>query len=132
MPLHLTKIAFGCDRLSLLQTRLAARGSEARLTTRYRPKRAAELAGGSLYWIIANQLVARSPILDFADADAGRTDIIIAATAIPVMPTPRRVHQGWRYLTQDDAPADLSGADGAVLSAMPDDLRQSLAQLGLI
>lgn len=130
MPLHLTKIAFGCPQLSLLQERLAARGEEARLTTRYRPKREAELAGGSLYWIIANQLLARSPILGFADAEGGRTDIIIAATAIPVMPVPRRVHQGWRYLADSDAPADLSDNQGT--AALPADLRQSLAGLGLL
>lgn len=131
MPLHLTKIAFGCASLAVLESRLAARGSEARLTTRYRPKRADEIAGGSLYWIIAHRIVARSPILRFDDAEGGRTDIVIAARAIPVLAQPRRAHQGWRYLAVEDAPADLDSA-GADMAAMPADLRDELASLGLV
>lgn len=131
MPLHLTKIAFGCASLAVLESRLAARGSEARLTTRYRPKRAEEIAGGSLYWIIAHRIVARSPILRFDDAEGGRTDIVIAARAIPVLAQPRRAHQGWRYLAAEDAPADLDSA-GADMAAMPADLRDELASLGLV
>lgn len=131
MPLHLTKIAFGCASLAVLESRLAARGSEARLTTRYRPKRADEIAGGSLYWIIAHRIVARSPILRFDDAEGGRTDIVIAARAIPVLAQPRRAHQGWRYLAAEDAPADLDSA-GADMAAMPADLRDELASLGLV
>lgn len=131
MQLHLTKIAFGCASLAVLESRLAARGSEARLTTRYRPKRTDEIAGGSLYWIIAHRIVARSPILRFDDAEGGRTDIVIAARAIPVLAQPRRAHQGWRYLAAEDAPADLDSA-GADMAAMPADLRDELASLGLV
>ena len=131
MPLHLTKIAFGCSTLAVLEARLAARGREARLTTRYRPKREAELAGGSLYWIIGHQLVARSPILQFAEAEGGRTDIVIEARALPVLPQPRRAHQGWRYLAEADAPADLI-LDGSGMAELPADLRGELAGLGLL
>lgn len=131
MPLHLTKIAFGCASLAVLEARLAARGSEARLTTRYRPKRAEEIVGGSLYWIIAHRIVARSHILRFDDAEGGRTDIVIAARAIPVLAQPRRAHQGWRYLAEGDAPADLDSA-GADMAAMPSGLRDELALLGLV
>ena len=131
MPLHLTKIAFGCSTLAVLEARLAARGGEARLTTRYRPKREAELAGGSLYWIIGHQLVARSPILRFAEAEGGRTDIVIEARAVPVLPQPRRAHQGWRYLAEADAPADLI-LDGSGMAELPADLRGELAGLGLL
>ncbi len=132
MPLHLTKIAFGCASLAVLEERLAARGSEARLTTRYRPKRADEIAGGSLYWIIAHRIVARSPILRFDDAEDGKkTDIVIGARAIPVMARPRRAHQGWRYLDAADAPIDLSEADDGA-AAMPPELRDSLSALGLV
>ena len=135
MPLNLTKIAFGCSTLPYLQERLALRGEVARLTTRYRPKRAADIAGGSLYWIIANRLVARSPILAFEDAQgegqSGRTDIVIAARAIPVVATPRRVHQGWRYLEEADAPPDLGTGEG-LDPDMPDEMHNALAQLGLV
>ncbi|MFM6854884.1 MAG: DUF1489 family protein [Sphingopyxis sp.] len=130
MPLNLTKIAFGCASISILQERLAARGPQARLTTRYRPKRADEMVGGSLYWIIANRLVARSPIIAFEDADGGKTDIVIDSRLVPVLSTPRRGHQGWRYLAAQDAPADAGAGDGD--GAMPHDLRDQLNALGLI
>lgn len=131
IPLHLTKIAFGCDSLAYLSERLAARGDEVRLTTRYRPKRAAEMTGGSLYWILANRLVARSPILRFEPSADGRTDIVIVAKAIPVMPVPRRVHQGWRYLEGADAPRDMADMGGDAAD-MPSDLRDELLGLGLV
>jgi hypothetical protein len=131
MPLHLTKIAYGCDSLALLEARLAVRGEEARLTTRYRPKRESEMAGGSLYWIIAHRIVARSPILRFDEAEGGRTDIVIAARAIPVLPRPRRAHQGWRYLADSDAPPDLAGM-GSGIEELPAGMREELGALGLV
>lgn len=132
MPLHLTKIAFGCPSLAFLEERLAARGAEARLTTRYRPKRADAIVGGSLYWIIAHRIVARSPILRFDVAEDGKkTDIVIQARAIPVMARPRRAHQGWRYLDGADAPGDLSDA-GEGAAEMPAELRDELSTLGLV
>ena len=131
MTLHLTKIAFGCDTLATLDARLAARGAEARLTTRYRPKREAELEGGSLFWIIAHRIVARSPILRLDAAEGGKTDIVIAARTIAVQPVPRRAHQGWRYLAGSDAPADLS-ADASGLADLPPELRAALADLALV
>lgn len=134
MPLNLTKIAFGCDSLAMLDMRLAARGAasggEARLTTRYRPKRADEIVGGSLYWIIAHRIVARSPILRFDEAEGGRTDIVIVANAIPTLAQPKRAHQGWRYLSGADAPADLATLGDA--AAMPADMRDALGALGLV
>ena len=132
MALHLTKIAFGCPNLAFLEERLAARGTEARLTTRYRPKRADEIVGGSLYWIIAHRIVARSPILRFDEAEDGKkTDIVIEARAIPVLARPRRAHQGWRYLDGADAPLDLSVA-GESAAEMPAELRDELSTLGLV
>ncbi|MBX9727762.1 MAG: DUF1489 domain-containing protein [Sphingopyxis sp.] len=131
MSLHLTKIAYGCDSLALLDARLSARGDEARLTTRYRPKREAEMIGGSLYWIIAHRIVARSPILRFDEAEGGRTDIVIAARTIPVLPRPRRAHQGWRYLPDSDAPPDLAGMDSGI-EELPAEMREELGALGLV
>jgi hypothetical protein len=131
MPLHLTKVAFGCNSLALLEARLSSGVAEVRLTTRNRPKRASEVVGGSLYWIIGHRLVARSPVLGFEDAEAGRTNIIIAACCIPVVPRPRRAHQGWRYLEPMDAPGDLSDS-GAADADLPEELRRDLALLGLL
>ena len=44
---------------------------------------------------------------------------------------PRRAFQGWRYLKQDDAPADI-GEGGAGMVDMPPKLRRELADLGLL
>jgi len=133
MPLHITKIAFDCDGVAELSQWLAgcAGEGEARLTTRYAPKRVDEMAGGSLYWIHGHMIVGRSPILGFADNGAGRFWIRIEPRLIPVQPQPKRVHQGWRYLEEKDAPPDL--LDGATAShAMPADLVRELGRLGLV
>ncbi len=136
MPLHMTRIAFGCADLGELEARIAARAeggaSEVRLTTRYRPKRAEEMAGGSLYWIVAHKIVARSPIRRFDDSGDGRTDICIAPQLIAVRPRPKRAHQGWRYLEGDNAPADLAGGDAGEGDALPAPLSAELAALGLL
>jgi hypothetical protein len=133
MPLNLSRIAYACPDLATLEARICGRmdGGEVRLTTRNRPRRAEELVGGSLYWIIAHRLVARSPILGLADSDDGRTDIRIAARLIVVVPRPKRAHQGWRYLTDDDAPPDLGDA-GEGGDALPAALHADLAGLGLV
>ena len=74
MPLHLTKIAFGSESAESLRRWLEGHAGEARLTTRYLPKRHEEMAGGSLYWIINHAIVARSPILGFEKTEDG-TDV---------------------------------------------------------
>ena len=51
MELHLTKVAYQAQSLEEMHGWFAARGEVARLTTRYLPKRHAELVGGSLFWI---------------------------------------------------------------------------------
>jgi len=134
MALHITKVAFGVDGLKHLAERLAARAEAGPvfLTTRYLPKRHDEIAGqGSLYWIIKHQLVARSPILRFGEAEGGRVAIHIDPALVLVAARPRRAHQGWRYLEASDAPADLgSGAGG--LADLPPALIGKLAALALI
>ncbi len=75
MALHLTKVAFGAASIDHLAERLKIRAQEGPvfLTTRYLPKRHEEVAGqGSLFWILKHQLVARSPILSFGEAEGGR------------------------------------------------------------
>lgn len=131
MPLHLTKVAYGATSLEEMQQWFSQRGDEARLTTRYLPKRHAEIVpGGSLFWIFKHQLVMRSPILRFEEAEAGKTHIVIAPRLIPVHPRPKRAHQGWRYLDEADAPRDLG--DGEVAGdALPGELAGELARLGL-
>ena len=137
MPLHLTKVAYGAQSLEELRSWFATRGAEARLTTRYLPKRHEEIAptdgssGGSLFWIFKHQLVMRSPILRFEEADGGRTNIVIAAKLIDVVPRPKRAHQGWRYLEDADAPRDLGSGEDAG-EVLPGHIAADLARLGLV
>ena len=138
MPLHLTKVAFGVTSLDHLAERLRTRGEEGPvfLTTRYLPKRHAEIAGpdaggGSLFWIIKHTLVARSPILHFGEAEGGRVAIHIDPALVLTEGRPKRAHQGWRYLDGADAPVDL-GAGMIAGDAIPASLLGKLAVLGLI
>ncbi|MBX3593607.1 DUF1489 domain-containing protein [Sphingomonas sp.] len=131
MPLHLTKVAFGVTGIDHLRDRLAERGraGPVALTTRYLPKRHAEIAGGSLFWIFKHQLVARSPIIGFGEAEGGRTSILLDPDLVLVIPSPKRAHQGWRYLDDQDAPRDLGSAE---MGSLPVDLAGKLAELGLV
>jgi hypothetical protein len=132
MPLHLTKVAFQATSLAEMHGWFAERGEEALLTTRYLPKRHAEIIpGGSLFWIYKSQLVARSEILRFQDAENGRTSIVISNRLIDVYPVPCRAHQGWRYLEDANAPRDLAAGEDAS-EAMPGRLAGELARLGLV
>jgi hypothetical protein len=134
MPLHLTKVAFGAESVDHLAERLRLRGEEGPvfLTTRYLPKRHEEVAGqGSMFWILKHQLIARSPILGFGEAEEGRVAIHIDPKLVLVQARPKRAHQGWRYLEGADAPLDLAG-DATGLDVMPPALMTKLAELALI
>jgi hypothetical protein len=130
--LHLTKVAFACRDLDALQTRMANRavGGEVRVATRMRPKRAAELLGGNLYWIVKHRIVAGLEILRFEDREDGRIDIVCAAELVAVTPRHCRAHQGWRYLEEADAPAEED--DGSGLATLPPQLYGKLASLALV
>lgn len=133
MPLHLTKVAYGCDSIDYLTERLALKAAHrpAFLTTRYQPKRAAEIQGGSLFWIIKHKLVGRSPIIGFGDTDEGKVAIYLEPRLVLVHPLPKRAHQGWRYLEGENAPRDLGdGGDGA--EELPPALLGELAAMGLV
>ena len=129
MPLSMTKVAFGATSFEDLHGWFKTRGDAARLTTRYLPKRHEEMIGGSVYWILKHQLVARSEILGFAAAADGRTEIVISTRLVDVRPKPKRAHQGWRYLEAADAPVDL--ADGECADMLPPAMAGELAKLGL-
>jgi len=89
MPaLHLSKVAFGCRDVEALQARVRARASngELRVATRMRPRRAQELIGGNLYWIVRHRIVGCNAILGFEDRDDGRIDIVCSAEFTPIAP----------------------------------------------
>ena len=134
-PLNMTKVAVGCAEIDTLRDRLDSRaeGGETHIVTRYRPKREAELIGGSLYWIIKHRLVARQEILGFADdPDGKRCRVLLSAELRPVRAQPKRAHQGWRYLVGGDAPADLGDEESDGIAALPGAMVAELSALMLI
>lgn len=133
MPqLHLTKVAFGCRTIEALEKRVAARSreGEVRVVTRMRPKRADELVGGSIYWIVKHRLVACQQILRLEDRTDGRIDIVCSAELILIPPSPKRAHQGWRYLEEESAPS--ADGDGTGIADLPPRLYGKLATLALV
>ncbi len=133
MPLHMTKIAFSSESPDTLRAWLESHAAlgEARLTTRYLPKRVAEMTGGSLYWIHSHMIVGRSPIIGFEPTPEGRHWIRLEPRLIAVQGRPKRAHQGWRYLEDKDAPADL-GAESDGADRLPPAMLGELARLGLV
>jgi hypothetical protein len=145
MPLHLLKLAVGCDSIRDLEEWIAdtqalmrrlGRPAEQLHTTRMVPKRMDEIIRqGSLYWVIKGQLSCRQPVIDirpFTDGEGiGRCHIVLEPVVTPVEPRPCRPFQGWRYLQDKDRPRDLR-ATGAGAEAMPEEMRRELAALGLL
>ena len=135
MPsLHISKVAVGCASLEALRLRQQARlnAGVVPIVTRFRPKRADELVGGSIYWIVKHRFTVRQAILGFADSETDRRTIIrLDPRLVPVRAHPRRAHQGWRYLVAGDAPPDLEGGGDGV-AELPPQLAQELALLALI
>ena len=134
MPnLHLTKVAVGCRDVAALERRIASRAAdgEVRVVTRMRPKRMAELVGGSLYWIVKHRLVACQTILRFEDRKDGRLDIVCHEALQAFSPVAKRAHQGWRYLEGEAAPAP-GDVDETGLGLLPPLLYGRLAALALI
>src|SRR3546814_3337548 len=91
----MTKIAFECESAADLRDWLESHAGEgeAHLTTRYLPKRQAEMTGGSLYWILNHRIIGRSPLLGFTDAPGGRIWIRLEPRLISVRSQVRRAHQ---------------------------------------
>lgn len=137
---NLVKLCVGANQVEDLELWQAARGQgvadySPRHVTRMWPKREPELInGGSLYWVFKGQILARQPILQLEEVIGNdgirRCGIIMGRDIIRTQSTPRRAFQGWRYMTPEDAPADLphtrAGDD-----EMPDALSAALAEIGI-
>ena len=134
MPLHMSKVAVSCASVETLKRRMEKRVQDGvvPIVTRFMPKRADELVGGSIYWIVKQRLAARQTILGFEIRASDRKTIIrLDPELVPVRALARRGHQGWRYLAGDEAPPDLAeGGDG--VAEMPPDLVGKLTSLALI
>jgi hypothetical protein len=145
MPLHLIKLAVGCESVADLKSRLAERMRMAKQQglprhhihiTRMVPKRDAELLqGGSLYWVIRGEIAAREKLIaiePFRDSDGiGRCRLIMQPKVIAVLARPMRAFQGWRYFAESDVPPDL-GKAGEGVAEMPEPMRRELRELGLL
>ena len=136
----MTKVAVGCRSLAQLTQRQAGRVSmhagvpAVPCWTRFMPKRADELVGGSMYWIVKHTLAARQTILGFEmiETDRGkRCQILLTPDVVPVLAAPLRAHQGWRYLEPEAAPPDLDSVGGEI-GTLPVKLMRDLRGLGLI
>ena len=142
MALHLLKLCVGAASVADMEEWVARRaaanvkaglGPVTQHTTRMFPKRREELLdGGSLYWVVKGVILIRQRIVDLGTV-AGedgieRCEIVLDRTLHPTQAQPRRAFQGWRYLTSEDAPADLDKKSAEA----PSELRAKLAELGLL
>ena len=104
--------------------------------TRNKPKRSKEIINsGSLYWVIRRQIRVRQKIIridDIEDAEGRkRCCLVLDSDLIKTEHRAYRPFQGWRYLEQSDAPADLSNNQKAE-SEMPSEMEEELRGLGLL
>ena len=140
MALNIIKLCVGADSVEdLLQWQAQHLGhwpaGRAEHITRMWPKRAEEvLDGGSLYWVIKGQVLARQRILALeprqgADGIA-RCALVLDAQVIRTEAAARRPFQGWRYLAAEESPRDLPKGR-ALETALPASLAQALAEIGL-
>lgn len=142
--LNLIKLAVGAADPATLATRQKQRGRETGahdgqpfLRTRNFPRRAEEiLDGGSVYWVTSGVLLCRQRVVDIVpdqrDDGTPCTAVVLDTPIVSVTPRLVRAFQGWRYLTQTDAPADLGDVPQARGDVLPPGLRRELAALCLI
>ena len=138
--INLIKLSVGSESVAGLarwQASAAARGPDGapRHVTRMWPKRAEEaLAGGSIYWVIKGAVLCRQRILRFDEVRRAdgipRCGIVLDPALVPVLATPKRPFQGWRYLRPEDAPRDADGREAE--TALPPALSVALAEIGVL
>ena len=141
MTLNMIKLCVGCDSVADLEDWVKQKLKQKKLkpehihTTRMMPKRAEELIGGSLYWVIRGQVSCRERIIGIRPTTGKdgirRCQIVMDGKIVPVEPKPYRAFQGWRYYDVKDAPRDLTKA-GKGLARIPEPLRRELRELGLL
>ena len=81
--------------------------------TRMFPQKEKEiLSGGSLYWVIKGQILARQKITALKkindDNDIKRCLLILERKIYLTQSQPRKPFQGWRYLKPEITPKDIS------------------------
>lgn len=139
-PLHLQKLSVGTEAIEDLAAWQASRHAQGpdgkpRHVTRMWPKREEELLrGGSIFWVIKGVILCRQRILRLDEVDRGdgvrRCGIVLAPEIVRVEAKPRRPFQGWRYLKDEDTPADLS-EERQEEESLPPALSAALAEIGV-
>ncbi|MCH2093957.1 MAG: DUF1489 domain-containing protein [Rhodobacteraceae bacterium] len=138
---HLIKLSVGSESIETVQAWQDMRRAQTpdglpRHVTRMWPRREADvLNGGSIYWVIKGVIQCRQRILRLDEVmgqdGIRRCAMVLDPEIVRTTAAPRRPFQGWRYLSPDDAPADLS-SDRAAEQALPPDLAGALADIGLL
>lgn len=138
--LHLVKLSVGSESVATKDAwqadQMLQSGTAPRHVTRMWPRRETELLdGGSIYWVIKGNILARQEIirLDEVIGQDGirRCGIVLNPQLMQTVPQPRRPFQGWRYLTDEDAPRDTTVfVDGA--DELPTEMQAHLASLGVL
>ena len=142
---HLVKLCVGITTINQLeQLQSMRRGEYVKAgrppvnihITRNKPKRSKEIINsGSLYWVIRRQIRVRQKIIridDIEDAEGRKKCcLVLDSDLIKTEHRAYRPFQGWRYLEQSDAPADLSNNQKAG-SKMPSEMEKELRGLGLL
>lgn len=145
MPIHLLKLCVGVDTVQELKdwqverlARLRKEGKrpELRYRTLQTPRRRQELLkGGSLYWVIKGFVLVRQRVVDLVpdlkDDGSPCCAIVLDHELVATREQARRAFQGWRYLSDVDAPPDR-GAVADTDTDMPATMRAVLRELRLI
>lgn len=148
MTVHLVKLSVGAENIDDLMARVAYRVEQNKTSkfgpfhdhvTRMFPRRDAELLdGGSLYWVVKGNVLARQKIIGLEKVTGGdgieRCAILLNPQLVRTQLQPRRAFQGWRYLEVADAPLDV-GAGRSDLKkgrGLPPELSMELNELGLL
>ena len=100
-------------------------------TTR-RVTRAAEMEGGSVYFVRQGFVLFRMPFLRVEDVSGGHDDewaILMRPELVRVERRRVGMVRGWRYLKDEDAPPDIQPSDES--GQLPPDMAAELRELGL-
>jgi hypothetical protein len=142
MPLNILKLCVGADSVEDQHEWIASgranwphgkRSKYAAHITRQTPKRAGELGGGSLYWVIRGHLCVRQPLVRLeacVKEGVPHCALVLEKRLILTRSRPCRAFQGWRYLSAEDAPPDL-GPYVPGEGQGSESLRRELMELGL-
>ncbi|MEK9977306.1 MAG: DUF1489 domain-containing protein [Paracoccaceae bacterium] len=139
--IHLVKLSVGSETVESLQewqNTPRAQGTDGlpRHITRMWPKREADLLkGGSMYWVIKGFLQCRQRILRLDEVvgqdGIRRCAIVLDPKIIRTTNVRKRPFQGWRYLSEEDAPIDLPKR-ASEDDPIPPSLAGALADIGVI